>query len=194
MNSQALFFEPGEVHPGRYAFDIGTAGATSLVFQTIFLPLALAKKPSNITIRGGTHVPHSPCYHYLHKQWLPVLETCGFWARLTLERAGFYPQGGGEITAMIRASRKHPAVQRLERGKLIRIRGISGVANLGDDIARRQKLQALRRLEPICRDSKIETVQMPSVGKGTMLLVQAEFEQASCCYFGLGALASGLKW
>ena len=42
LNSQQLLFEPGEVHAGRYRFDIGTAGATSLVLQTIFLPLARA--------------------------------------------------------------------------------------------------------------------------------------------------------
>ena len=28
---------------------------------------------------------------------------------------------------------------------------------------------------------------MPSPGKGTLLLVQAEFEHSTCCYFGLGA-------
>ena len=62
------------------------------------------------------------------------------------------------------------------------------LTNLDEDIARRQKHQALRRLEPICEDSKIETVRLPSPGKGTLLLVQAEFENSRCCYFGLGAI------
>ena len=79
-------------------------------------------------------------------------------------------------------------LQCMQRGKLLRIRGISAIANLEEGIARRQKLQALRRLEPICNDSKIETVNMPSPGKGTLLLVQAEFEHSTCCYFGLGAI------
>jgi RNA 3'-terminal phosphate cyclase (ATP) len=188
LHSQALIFEPGEVHAGRYRFDINTAGATSLVLQTIFLPLARAGASSNITITGGTHVPHSPCYHYLERQWLPVLQSCGFWARLTVERAGFYPQGGGEIQALIRPIETIQPLQRMQRGRLERIRGISAVANLEDGIARRQKLQALRRLEPICTDSKIETTRLPSPGKGTLLLLQAEFEHSTCCYFGLGAI------
>jgi RNA 3'-terminal phosphate cyclase (ATP) len=188
LNSQQLLFEPGEVHAGRYRFDIGTAGATTLVLQTIFLPLAKGKESSNITITGGTHVPHSPCYHYLERQWLPILQACGFWARLSLERAGFYPQGGGEIQALIRPVETILPLQNIQRGRLLRIRGVSAVANLEDGIARRQKLQALRRLEPICEDSKIETIRMPSPGKGTLLMVQAEFEHSTCCYFGLGTI------
>jgi RNA 3'-terminal phosphate cyclase (ATP) len=188
LNSQQLLFEPGEVHAGRYRFDINTAGATTLVLQTIFLPLAKGQDSSNITITGGTHVPHSPCYHYLERQWLPVLQSSGFWARLSMERAGFYPQGGGELQALIRPVETILPLQRMERGKLLRIRGISAVANLEDSISRRQKLEALRRLEPICADSKIETVRMASPGKGTLLLVQAEFEHSTCCYFNLGAI------
>ncbi|RPJ50394.1 MAG: RNA 3'-terminal phosphate cyclase, partial [Chloroflexi bacterium] len=163
------------------------AGATSLVLQTIFLPLAQAGESSNITTIGGTHVPHSPCYHYLERQWLPVLQSCGFWAKLTMERAGFYPEGGGEIQALIRHTETIQPLQLLERGKLIRIRGISAVANLEDGIARRQKLHALRRLEPICADSKIEMIRLNSPGKGTFLLLRGEFEHSTCCYFSLGA-------
>src|SRR5262245_52089002 len=41
LGSTDLVFEPGEVKPGRYRFDIGTAGATSLVLHTLYLPLML---------------------------------------------------------------------------------------------------------------------------------------------------------
>ena len=188
INSQQLFFEPGAVHAGRYRFDIGTAGAATLVLQTVFLPLARAGGTSNVIIRGGTHVPFSPAYHYLERQWLPVLQERGYWMRLVCNQAGFYPAGGGEIQASIRPAETIEPLRRMERGKLLRIRGISAVANLDEAIAKRQKLQALRRLEPVCANSKIEIVQLPSAGKGTLLLVQAEFEQAAGCYFGLGAL------
>src|SRR5438477_8994561 len=40
-DSTDLVFEPGTVAPGAYNFPIGTAGATSLVLQTVYLPLAL---------------------------------------------------------------------------------------------------------------------------------------------------------
>jgi len=188
LHSQQLTFEPGEVHAGRYHFDIGTAGAASLVLHTVFLPLARAGGTSHLVIRGGTHVPFSPCYHYLERQWLPVLQDRGYRMRLASSQAGFYPTGGGEIQASVWQAETVEPLRLLERGKLVRIRGVSAVANLEDGIARRQKLQALRRLEPVCANSKIETIQLASVGKGTLLLVQAEFEHTTCCYFGLGAI------
>jgi RNA 3'-terminal phosphate cyclase (ATP) len=187
INSQQLFFEPGLVRASRYRFDIGTAGSAPLVVQALYLPLAKARDTTTLTITGGTHVPFSPSYHYLEKQWLPVAQSLGFWMRLKLERAGFYPEGGGEIQAHIRPADEILPLERLEPGKLVRIRGISASANLREDIARRQKLQALRRLQPVCADSKIETLELPSPGKGTMLLLQAEFEHSTCCYFSLGA-------
>src|SRR5438105_8712491 len=41
LHSSDLVFEPGTIVPGKYHFDIGTAGATGLVLQTLYLPLAL---------------------------------------------------------------------------------------------------------------------------------------------------------
>src|SRR5205823_4516044 len=56
-DSTDLEFLPGQVAPGKYPFAIGTAGATGLVLQTLYLPLALhADAPSELTITGGTHV------------------------------------------------------------------------------------------------------------------------------------------
>src|SRR5437868_11266479 len=40
VGSTDLVFEPGSVSAGSYRFDIGTAGATGLVLNTIYLPLA----------------------------------------------------------------------------------------------------------------------------------------------------------
>ena len=188
LNSREIAFTPGKAQDGRYYFNIGTAGSAALVLQTVFLPLAFAGGSSQVTITGGTHVPNSPCYDYLERQWLPVMQALGFRARLSMLHAGFYPRGGGQIVAQIRPAGAIQPLQRVERGPLVRVRGLSAVANLDADIARRQKLQALRRLEPVCRDSKIETVELDSPGKGTVLLVQAECEQASATYFALGAL------
>src|SRR3970040_832850 len=101
LGSTALSFHPEAIHPGRYSLEISTAGAASLVLQTIFLPLALAGAGSTITITGGTHVNWSPPYHYLELQWLPFMRRIGFNADLKLQLAGFYPEGGGHMTAAI---------------------------------------------------------------------------------------------
>ena len=65
LGSQSLLFEPRRVRPGRFEFDIGTAGSTSLVLQTVLPALSFSEAPSFVTVKGGTHVPWSPCFHYL---------------------------------------------------------------------------------------------------------------------------------
>src|SRR5438105_3224405 len=84
--STTLDLEPGPVRPGTYRFRIGTAGATSLVLHTVYLPLALAKGPSTVTVEGGTHVPHSPCFQFLDCSWRAYMALLGIDATLTMER------------------------------------------------------------------------------------------------------------
>jgi RNA 3'-phosphate cyclase len=187
LGSTSLTFEPGEVRSGRYRFEIGTAGSTSLLLQAIFVPLALGKGTSNLVLTGGTHVPNSPCFHYLDLNWLEYMRKIGYEAQISLEQAGFYPAGGGSVRATIRPLKMHQALDLTSRGVLRKIEGLSGVANLDREIATRQKHQALRRLEPQIKATKIKSIDLPSPGKGTFLLLKADFEHSQCCYFALGA-------
>ncbi len=188
LNSVELTLVPAALRPGRYRFEISTAGSLPLVFQTIFLPLSSAAGTSEIALTGGTHVPWSPVFHYLDEQWLPVMRALGFRGSLTLQKAGFYPQGGGEVKAKILPAQDLQPFSCENSGTLTRIRGLSGVANLDETIAKRQKHQALRRLYPLCKDTKIKTLVLPSPGKGTFILLTAEFSNGgSACYSALGA-------
>lgn len=193
LHSEELGFSPGEIRSGRYHFDIGTAGAATLVLQTVFLPLSFAASASTITIQGGTHVPWSPCFHYLDLHWMPYLTGVGYDAHLILEQAGFYPRGGGRIDATIRPAGGIHSLCLEERGDLLRISGISAVSNLHPSIAKRQKQQAiLRLLKAPWKNSKpemhIRIAQLPSPAKGTLLLLLAEFEGGQCCYYSLGEI------
>ena len=57
LHSTRLCFAPGKMLPGDYTFDLGTAGSTTLLLQTLCLPLVLAGGCSVLTLHGGTHVP-----------------------------------------------------------------------------------------------------------------------------------------
>jgi RNA 3'-terminal phosphate cyclase (ATP) len=193
MHSTVLTFQPSSIRSGHYQFQIGTAGATSLVLQTIFLPLSMASSSSSVIISGGTHVPWSPCFHYIAWQWLPFLRKIGFDAQIDMEHAGFFPSGGGRIQAVIRPANTLAPVSLLQRGKLLRIEGISAVANLPVSIADRQKRQAISRLRNLrgygdTSNIQIQVLNLPARSKGTFLLLQAEFESGGCCYFSLGSL------
>lgn len=188
VGSVFLRFEPAELRAGDFVFDIGTAGATSLVLQTVYLPLSLLEEPSTVSITGGTHNPFSPCFHYLQEQWLPLVTQAGLHISLKLDRLGFYPVGGGKIRAAIKPAVPR-AVQITDRGKLENFRGVSFVANLDREIAERQKRRALRTLgkrEGIkAMQIQVETFKAPS--PGTAIYLTAEYEHgARACYFGLG--------
>jgi len=75
--STELIFIPGGVTPGDYAFTIDTAGASSLVLQTLIPPLLLAGGQSRLSVSGGTHVPFSPSWHYLAEVFAQALALLG---------------------------------------------------------------------------------------------------------------------
>ena len=186
LGSQTLVFEPQGLHAGKYTFDIGTAGSVSLLLQTLYLPLSFAAGPSGLTLVGGTHVPWSPCFHYLQWQWLPYLAEAGYHVECSLERAGFYPRGGGLLQVNVTPSRHLSPLRLTERGRILRIRGVSGVGRLDRSIAERQRTQALARLHGLGVTPEIEVVEVPAASPGTFIVLQAEFEGGRCCAFALG--------
>lgn len=188
LASQTLEFEPTALAGGSYAFDIGTAGSTSLLLQTLCLPLSFAASPSRLSLAGGTHVPWSPCFHYLQWQWLPYLAEIGYHVECRLERAGFYPRGGGIVHADIVPSRHLKPLNLAERGRLLAIRGLSAVGRLDRSIAERQRSQAVDRLRQLGVPLEIEVAEVPAGSPGTFIVLQAQFEGGRCCAFGLGAL------
>lgn len=189
IGSQTIHFHPGPVQPGEYDVDVGTAGATSLVLQTLHLPLALAAGPSVVRIHGGTHVPCSPCFHYLAWHWQSFLARLGIPGALSLTMAGFYPQGGGEVVARLPGGARPGPLHLTARGELLAIRGLSAVANLPVEIAERQRRQALRGLRHLVDGPvpEIDVAELPATSRGTVLLLLAEFTAGQACCFALGA-------
>jgi len=185
-DSQEIVFYPGDVRPGKYRFDIGTAGSTSLLLQTILLPLSKAADASVVTVTGGTHVPFSPCYHYLDLNYLPFLWKIGLDVHLRMEQAGFYPRGGGQVRAAVDPVDQISPLTLMERGRLLEIRGVSGVANLSHNIATRQRRQVIGRLGRRFPLNDIRILEMPAPSPGTFILLLAEFEHSQACYFALG--------
>ncbi len=192
LSSTALRFSPGDVTGGDYLFDVaekrGSAGSTSLVLQTVLLPLLFAKRPSRITVFGGTHVPWSPPYHYLEQVFLPVLSRMGAAAIPQIGQWGWYPLGGGRVNIDVRGNAQLTPFHCIERGKLVRVRGISAVSNLPRDIALRQRSRALSVLKQRGFDADIEVLSAPSPGKGTLVFLVAEFEHITVAFDALGAM------
>ncbi len=185
--SPDLRFVPGRPAAGDFHFDIGTAGAASLVLQTILPALALAESASRVEVVGGTHVPRSPGFHFLARHWGPAVEGLGLRASFALGRAGFHPRGGGEARAQVEPWRRPAALDLSKRGALAAIRGVAGQARLRTDAARRaaEAARALlweeRRLE-----AAIEVAELQAASPGAFLQLEAVFENGRAAFAHLG--------
>ncbi len=186
IGSERLVFHPGRLRPFSGRFDIGTAGATSLLLQTVALPLMRAESASQLTLCGGTHVPWSPSFHYLERQWLAWLRAMGAQIRIELQRPGFYPRGGGLMEAHIDPSSVLRPLVRTERGPLREIRLLSLSAGLPRRIAERQSRAASQILARCRAEIRTEILCLDSLSKGTMLLAEGVFESARAVFFSLG--------
>ena len=109
LGAQTLVFEPGPVRAGDYAFNVGTAGSCTLVLQTVLPALMLCAASSRVLLGGGTHNPMAPPFHFLARSFAPLLRRLGVGLDLELRRLGFYPAGGGAVSAVV-----HPATAGLQ--------------------------------------------------------------------------------
>ena len=116
LGSQEITFTPGTVVSGAYEFQIASAGSTMLLLQTVLPPLLLARQPSELVLEGGTHNPFAPPFPFIDQAFLPLLRRIGFDVEATLERPGFYPNGGGRCRVVIRPVNALKAL-RLESGE-----------------------------------------------------------------------------
>jgi len=186
LGSTALHFTPGPISGGSYRFEITTAGAASLVFQTVIAPLAFANTPSFLTFTGGTHVPWSPSAPYVSEILLPTVARMGVVATWRVRRAGFYPKGGGEVEAVVQPLVSLDPLDLSDRGPLVRLRGESAVAKLPKRIAERQAEQARRRLAGAGHALDIEIAELDAISPGDSLFLWAEFERSRAGFGALG--------
>jgi len=196
VSSTQLLFSPGEVKGGDLFFDIGTAGSTTLVLQTLIPAIALSGKKelpdekTTITLKGGTHVPLSPSFHYLSEVFVPYLKLIGMDIELFIDSYGFYPKGGGKIRAAISPVKLLKPLNIHDRGNIVKMRGYSGVGNLPLTIAERQKKAAL---EKVCLEARelrsaidIELLDVPTPGQGTFLFLRSESENSTAGFTSIG--------
>lgn len=194
LGSQTLRFAPqSSPHPGEYVFDVtevagrGSAGAVGLVFQTVFLPLALAPGESLLVLRGGTHVPWAPSVDYLQEVFLPTVARMGLDAEIDLVAWGFYPVGGGEARVRIRG-RSGPLspLTLTERGSTRKVRGRAVVSNLPAHIPQRMADRARNLLARAGLKADLQPLVTRGAGPGAGIFLVVDYEHVRAGFSAYG--------
>lgn len=186
VGSETLYFEPGTVAAGDYTFRIGTAGATSLVLHTVYLPLMLrTTSPSTVFVTGGTHAIAAPCYHYLEITWAAYLRKMGLSLELEMLRPGFYPRGGGEVRATFQPAANVRGLRLMTCPELATAGGFSAVAGLPANVAERQGRRISQRLKKLGVESHIPE-EVWEGGPGTVAAVVFRGAPIPTLFAGIG--------
>ncbi len=144
--SKDIVFKPGQLTGGSFEFDVGTAGSISLVLLTCLLPAVLSRSRVSLTIKGGTDVNWSPPIDYVRLVHLPILTRFGPGCDIEVSARGFYPEGGGEVTAEITPVSKLEPVDLSTRGDVLEVQGVAFAQNLPEHVVSRIKHAALKAL------------------------------------------------
>lgn len=187
VGSTEIAFTPGRVAPGEYRFAVGTAGSTSLVLQTVLMPLLLAGGPSRLVLEGGTHNMMAPPFDFIERAFLPVINRMGPQVSARLTRHGFFPRGGGRIEVDIVPKNLSP-IECIDRGPLQSVSATAMFAALPFDIAERE-IKAARAILSDWPEEAFAVRQLPEEqGPGNALLLEAVFEHATEIVTGFGKL------
>ncbi|MFZ1102791.1 MAG: RNA 3'-terminal phosphate cyclase [Hyphomicrobiaceae bacterium] len=199
LGSESLSFRPtAPPQAGDYLFDVAaaregrSAGAATLVLQTVALVALFASGASRFCLRGGTHVPWSPPYDYIARVWRPFLARMGISLEVELARFGFLPEGQGEITARVsglgsQASARLKPAEIIARGPLRSVSGRAIAANLPSHIAQRMVARATALLSGRAPAINLRAEDVSAASPGAGLFLTAEYEHTSAGFGAFGA-------
>ena len=185
VGSKEFVFTPGQIAPGEYVFNIGTAGSSTLVLQTVLPPLMIAGGPSIVRIEGGTHNVHAPPYDFVERTFLPLVRRIGPKVDIELERYGFYPPGGGRFNVLIEPAVEFQQLDLLERGPIRARRARALVVNLPASMAERE-LSVIKEKLALRDDELYPEISDNAISRGTAAMVEIESNDVTELFSRIG--------
>ena len=187
LGSKTLEFAPSQNAPSQapqtWEFNIGSAGSSMLVAQTIIPILLHLRQHVAVTIIGGTHNPLAPSADYIRAVFIPILARMGAQITLVLERYGFYPAGGGRVLLQFQPSTLQP-IALMERGALQNLHASAVVQGLPHEIAERELATLQQRLK--LAPEQLESHAVDGFGVGNTVQITAQYAHCSAAFWALG--------
>lgn len=195
IRSTSLTFSPGgPARADEYTFDVsqlsgqGSAGAVTLVLQSILLPLAMAEGTTQLVLRGGTNVAWSPPIQYVEWVLLPTLAEMGLASRVMIVDYGWYPVGGGHVEITIKGNTELTGCDLTERGEFQNLRGVAVASNLPSHIPQRISARANSVLNANGLPGAVQPVRAGGASTGTGIFLAAMYDNVSAGFSTLGEL------
>ncbi len=180
LSSQEVLFKPGEIRREELEVRIETAGSVGLALQPLQLACLAADHPVRIGIDGGgTFGKWAPPLSYLEFVNFAVLKRFGCHAGVKVDRHGFYPKGGARVEAVFCRPQIEAPLQLSERGRLLRIVGVSLASQhlRRAKVAERQAEAARELLRSYQVEVSIETSYVDTHSPGSGIVLAAVFEK-----------------
>jgi len=177
VGSTSVTFEPKGIKAGDYRFAVGTAGSTTLIFQTVLPALVMADKASSLTLVGGTHNMWAPSFDFIALAYLPLLKQIGIDVDVQLEKHGFYPQGAGQWKAVVKPASTIESLEVNERGVLIDREAMVTSSGVPDHVAERE----LNEIAKQCSwpEASLKRRSVRAMGSGNILSLRLHYEACS---------------
>jgi RNA 3'-terminal phosphate cyclase (ATP) len=178
LGSRELWFTPDQICGGNVEAVIETAGSIPMLLLAVLPICVIAENPVRLHVaKGGTDTTHAPTINYLRHVFLPTLRKMGVDAQITVQKFGYYPKGGGEVTMTVAQNCTLKPFELLEFGKLESIKGVSVCTFLADrQVAERQAQAAQNYLSQDGYNSTIEVYNDESnpYQKGSSIVLWAQ--------------------
>lgn len=193
LGSTTLVFVPGPLRGGAFDLDIGSAGSTTLVLQTVLPALLAAPAPSTVRVGGGTHNPAAPPWHAFEHSFLAALRRMGADVRSRLTRYGFVPQGGGAVVLDVAPGDLRP-VSWLDAPSRTSNAEIQVTAAAAGEAALRVAKAEIAALHAALRGvtARVEVVASPGPGHATWAAVPGDGMDVVFSAIGMGREAPGV--
>ena len=177
LEATEIIFSPGsKIQGGKFVWDIGTAGSTTLMAQCL-LPLGLfADEGSSYTISGGLFQDFAPNPFHLKYVLLKLLGLFSIQADMEIIKPGYVPTGGGVIRIEVKPiAGKLKPLKLPEQGRVTSLKGFAISSRLKErKVSQRMAATCRKILAKAGYKADIETIDDESAKqKGAALFIYA---------------------
>lgn len=193
IGSSELTFSPSKIKAKTLDVDIGTAGSVSLFLQAVLLPCCFANKPLTIRVTGGTDTKWAMPIDYVQEVLAPQIKRY-VGIKITLEKRGYYPKGGGRVSLRIKPKwhvntkfedlwkkmqEAGPHVDLREQHNLVHVKGISHASKKLENarVAERQAQAAKNALSQLNCPVSIREEYADTLSAGSGITLWAVFSK-----------------